>query len=342
MRDAGVLHRHRALAPADAAGDLFDQQSLDLGRVGGHRRGDVGEQRQAQRARRGLGQCLGHRIGGGGHQRAVERRRDGQRDAALDAVLLDQRDRAIDRRLVAREHDLTRIVIVGDGADLALGRRLGQRLRLVDVGAEQRAHRAHAHRHRRLHRLAAQLEQPRGVGQAERAHGAERGIFAQAVARDEIGLGGEIDAAVLLQHPQHRDGMRHDRRLRVGGERQDVLGAFAHDRREPLAERVVDFLEDLARGDAGFGELRAHAHLLATLSREYECPHRDPSPPLLSAARAVRNAERRWQARTAQSCWQHRDRCRPAPEMESRGVRTSSGRSPPPWRRTAGRSRARR
>ena len=43
------------------------------------------------------------------------------------------------------------------------------RFGLFDLGADQRAHAALAHRHRRLHRLAARLEQPRRVGQREGA-----------------------------------------------------------------------------------------------------------------------------------------------------------------------------
>ena len=72
------------------------------------RGGDVGVERQAQGSGRGLAQRLGHRVGGGLHQRAVERRGDRQQHAALDAVILDQRDRALDRLAVAREHDLRR------------------------------------------------------------------------------------------------------------------------------------------------------------------------------------------------------------------------------------------
>ena len=82
------------------------------------------------------------------------------------------RHRALDRGLVAREDDLAGIVVVGDLADLTLRGGFGQRRGLVDVGAEQRAHRALADRHRRLHRQPAQAQQPRGIGQGEGAGGA--------------------------------------------------------------------------------------------------------------------------------------------------------------------------
>ena len=191
-------------------------------------------------------------------------------------MFLDQRDGALDRALVAREHDLAGIVVVGDGADFTLCRSIGQRLRLVDVGAEQRRHGADADGHGGLHRLPAQLQQARGVGQAESPGGAERGIFAKAVAGDEIALVGQADAAFLLEHAQHRDGIGHDRRLGVFGQRQLILWPFAHDRRELLAERVVDFLEHLARGGAGFGEFGTHADFLAALTGKYEGTHGRP------------------------------------------------------------------
>ena len=54
------------------------------------------------------------------------------------------------------------------------GRGIGDLLRQRDVGAEQRGHRADADRDRRLHRLSAQLEQPRRVARsnAPAAHSA--------------------------------------------------------------------------------------------------------------------------------------------------------------------------
>ena len=81
----------------------------------------------------------------------MERRGDGQQHAALDAVVLYHRDRALDRGGVARKDDLARRVVVGDRADLALGGSSGERRRLIDLGTQQCAHRAFAHRHGSLH-----------------------------------------------------------------------------------------------------------------------------------------------------------------------------------------------
>jgi hypothetical protein len=130
---------------------------------------------------------------------------------------------------VAGQYDLPRIVVIGDGADITFSGRIGQRLSLGDIGAEQRAHRAHAHRDRRLHRLPAQFQQPRRIGQRERTRRAQRGVFAQAVPGDEIGLTGQRNAAFLFQHPQHRDRIGHDRRLSVFGQGQGIVRPFGHD-----------------------------------------------------------------------------------------------------------------
>ena len=64
-------------------------------------------------------------------------------------------DGALDRCLGARDHHLARRIVVGGFADFAVGRGLGELLRLVEIGAEQRRHRAFAHRHRLLHGATA-------------------------------------------------------------------------------------------------------------------------------------------------------------------------------------------
>ena len=54
-----------------------------------------------------------------------------------------------------------------------------------------------------------------------------------------------------------------------------LLGrSFRHQPAELLAERLVDLVEDVAGGPAGFGQRLAHAHRLAPLPREDECAHR--------------------------------------------------------------------
>ena len=104
--------------------------------------GDIGVKRHRRRLDDDIAQRIAHRFGGGLHQRAVERRRDRQRHRALGAHVLGHLDRAVDRALVAGDHDLRRVIVVGDGADLALRGRVGDLLRQREVGAEQRRHRA--------------------------------------------------------------------------------------------------------------------------------------------------------------------------------------------------------
>src|SRR5688572_31680520 len=50
------------------------------------------------------------------------------------------------------------------------------------------------------------------------------------------------------------------RRLGVLGQRQLLVGPFAHDPRQLLPERFVDFLEHLARGGAGARQFRSEEH----------------------------------------------------------------------------------
>ena len=91
--------------------------------------------------------------------------------------------------------------------------------------------------------------------------------------RDEIGLLRQADAAFLLQHPQRRDGVRHDRRLRILGQGQFVGGSLNHQAIEMLTQRLVDLLEHLASNGARFGQRLAHADGLAALARKDECTH---------------------------------------------------------------------
>ena len=67
-------------------------------------------------------------------------------------------------------------------------------LRLVGLGAEQGGHRALADRDRLLHRLSAQAQQPRGVGDGQGARRGQRRIFAERMAGDESGVARDIDA----------------------------------------------------------------------------------------------------------------------------------------------------
>ena len=59
--------------------------------------------------------------------------------------------------------------------------------------------------------------------------------------------------------------MRHDRRLGIFGELELVLRPVPHQPEQVLAERLIDFVENVVRGSARFGERGAHADRLAAL-----------------------------------------------------------------------------
>jgi hypothetical protein len=100
-------------------------------------------------------------------------------------------------------------VVVGGGADFALrGLRrdfLGDR----EVEPEQGRHGAFAHRNGLLHGLATQLQEARGIGQAEGAGGGQSGIFTERVTGNEAGGLVDLDAAFLLKDAQDGDADRH-------------------------------------------------------------------------------------------------------------------------------------
>lgn len=82
------------------------------------------------------------------------------------------------------------------GLDVSSGARAG----LTSFLAEESGHRAHTNRHRRLHRPAAQLQEPRRLHQRQRPGRAQSGIFAKRVAGDIVRLLRHPHAAFFLQH----------------------------------------------------------------------------------------------------------------------------------------------
>ena len=90
---------------------------------------------------------------------------------------------------------------------------------VLGIEAEDRRHRARADRHRLLHVAAAPPHDAQRVGERERAGGDVRRVLAEAVAGDER----RRDAA-RREQPARRDADGEDRRLRVLGQRQLILG----------------------------------------------------------------------------------------------------------------------
>ena len=100
--------------------------------------------------------------------------------------------------------------------------------------------------------------------------GGERGIFAQRMAGDHDGPLAERPAALFLQHAQHGERVGHQGGLGVLGQDEFFAGPLEHQARELLLQGLVDFLEHLAGGGKGAGEVASHADGLAALAREDE------------------------------------------------------------------------
>ena len=184
-------------------------------------------------------------------------------------------ERPLHRAPGAGNHHLPAAVVVGglDHLALALGRLGGgvaDGARLFEIGAEQGGHGALAGGHRPLHRLAAQLQQPRRAAEREAAGGGERRIFAQRVAGDHGRAVRQAHAALALQHPRDGERVGEQGGLGVLGEREVLGGTLEHQLGEPLAKGFVDLLEHFAGGREGGGEVAAHAHALAALAGEDE------------------------------------------------------------------------
>ncbi len=198
----------------------------------------------------------------------MEGRGDRQQHRPLGAARLGDFDRALDRELVARQHNLAAAIVIGGGADAGAFRLGRDRLHVAELEPDQRRHGARADRNRLLHGEPAHAQQPRRVGDRERARRGKRRIFAERMSGDKGRVAREIDAGFVFQHAHRGERHRHQRRLRVFRQRQRVARAVPNDVAEPLAERRVDFLEDRPRARKRVGERLAHADGLAALTGE--------------------------------------------------------------------------
>ena len=139
---------------------------------------------------------------------------------------------------MAGDDDLLLGVHVGDVHHVALGGVRADLLDHVQADAHDGGHGAGAHRHRRLHELAAASHDADGVAQAQRAGHHERRVLAQAVAGGERRREAALGAGGGRRHAGREDG-----RLGGGGQREVGLGPLEHHAREIDAEGVVGFLE---------------------------------------------------------------------------------------------------
>jgi len=126
------------------------------------------------------------------------------------------------------------------------------------------------------------------------------------VAGDICGVALEIDARLGFDHAHGGKRHRHQRRLRILGERQRLGRTVPHDGGELVAERGVDLVEHAARRREILGERLAHAHGLASLAGKYQrdrhfLPRKGRAYP-----RAVRHRARR---RVKDACLSLRVHC---------------------------------
>ena len=219
--DAVGRHARHALAPAHGAGHLLDEALLDLGGIGDRRRQHVGDQRHRGRLDLDLGQRLGHGVGGRLHQRAMEGRADVERQEAAHAVRLGERRRRGRSRSWRRRS------------------RPGSARCRWRAGTPRPARlRRRASRPRPCRRRAAPPWRPGPTGTAAciacprifRRRAASATLSAPAAASAEyspsewpatiLHLVGEAEALLRLQHAHDGERNRHQRRLRVLGQRQ--------------------------------------------------------------------------------------------------------------------------
>ena len=239
-------HPGHALAPAHPA------RSPARPAAGGSPRGrstaaarDVGHQRHHRRARsppRASASAIASAAGCISAQ--WNGALTGSSSARLAPLRLGDLDRPLDRRPVARDHHLRRVVVVRRLADPALRGRLGRhRLDGGEVEPEQRRHRPLAHRHRRLHRLARAAAAAARCRRASAIRRRRAPNTPRANARRRRPPASIADA-LGLERPQRRDRGRHQRRLGVRGQGQLAMSPSQISARQLLAERLVDLLED--------------------------------------------------------------------------------------------------
>ena len=115
------------------------------------------------------------------------------------------------------------------------------------------------------------MRRSRAVSPTLRAPGrGERRIFSKRMAGNELRVASEIDPGLGFQHAHDRKRHRHQRGLRVLGQRQCLGRPFPNDLGELLVEGRVDLLEHRARRRERIGERLAHADRLATLAGKNE------------------------------------------------------------------------
>ena len=151
---------------------------------------------------------------------------------------------------------------------------------------DDRRHGAFTNGNGRLHGIAANAQEPRGIGERKRSGSAQGRIFAERMAGDIGDLGFQVEP-FGFQDPKGRDRHRHQRRLGVRRQRQRFFRAVPHDIGELFAERLVHFGKDGGRLRKGICQVLAHAERLTALSWKCECDCHEVYPRHTRLCRAV-------------------------------------------------------
>ena len=86
------------------------------------------------------------------------------------------------------------------------------------------------------------------------------------------GVAPDIESAIAFEHADDGETRRQQRRLRVLGQHQLAFRTLEHQPRQMLRQRVIDFVEQVARRREGRCERLAHAGRLRSLSGKDESP----------------------------------------------------------------------
>ena len=214
---------------------------------------------------------FGHALRGLGHERRMGGHRHRQQDAALGPQLLGAGYRGFDCGPVARDHDLSGRVPVGNG-DASVGRTECHEVRQPSiVQADDGGHATLPPLARGLHLMTALAHQPHRLGErqdAGRDHGA---VLAHRMARVELGLWVHPSGApAFAKGGEKGDRDRDERRLGVGGEVQLLGRALEGEPADRLAQGFVRLGHDCRRRRRRLDEGLAHPHCLGTLARKHE------------------------------------------------------------------------
>ena len=167
-------------------------------------------------------------------------------------------------RRMARDDDLSAAVQIGGAEDVAVCRLGTERRDRLGIESADRCHRPQAGRDRLLHQPAALADAGDGGVEGERTSRDQRRPLPEAVPGD----GERRRADGLLEHAVRRDAGRENRRLRVFGQHEPLLGPLEAQARERHPEPLVRLRERPPRHREGLRQVAAHSHPLRSLARE--------------------------------------------------------------------------